>query len=228
MDSHLSPAAQYIECVLRRRKENRWKWKSDAAKLISAHELALSALVLLTNRNAGRHVEGPSDSVQGRVSLIAQFMQAIEIIEGAIAEGLYSQAAALLKQEMETIESIREYEEGSRIERKTPQIKLLERLGVIYGHFNRFAHVSVTNVAKNLVYAEEEDYKGASALPLYHRDLARGQYGIHVFLITIIFNQVHKLYKEIYGSGADEFEISLQEGALTILVEENIIVEREK
>jgi hypothetical protein len=47
----------------------------------------------------------------------------------AIAEGLYSQAAALLKQEMETIEAIHEFETGKRRDRKTPQISRSEELG---------------------------------------------------------------------------------------------------
>ena len=106
------------------------------------------------------------------MSLTAQFIQGIDVCETAISEGLYSQAAALLKQEMETIEAVHEYETGQRRDRTTPRLNLLRGFGRAYGEFNNYAHASVEDIHKSIVHFEEGSISGPSVIPQYQREIS--------------------------------------------------------
>ena len=55
-----------------------------------------------------------SPEVSAGLKLVASFFQGVDITETAISEGLYGQAAALLRQELETIAALEEVELGRR------------------------------------------------------------------------------------------------------------------
>ena len=156
-------------------------------------------------------------SIEGRLSLTAQFIQGVDICDVAISEGLYSQAAALLKQELETIEAIHEFETGKRREGKTPQLGKLKNFGGVYGRFNQFAHVSVIEMARTLVVSESGELVGASTLPIYNKDIALDFYGMHVYFIIVVAGQIDALLTEVYGEGFNETEQKFLLVALNIL-----------
>jgi len=153
----------------------------------------------MVDRVADIKFEEQSKDVEGRMSLTAQFIQGIDICEVTISEGLYSQAAALLKQEMETIEAVDEYETGRRREGRTPQLNLLSGFGRVYGEFNNFAHVSIEEIHKNIVNFVHEDVSGPSVNPQYQRHIANYFYGYHVLFITYCASQMKKILKEVYN-----------------------------
>jgi hypothetical protein len=130
-----SPAVDLIAAQLEVHEFVRARWKNDAGHLIDAHQFAFSAVASMIARFSGRPFEQQSKLIEGRMSLTAQFVQGIDICETSIFEGLYSQAAALLKQELETLAAIDEFENDRRKDGKTPNIGngIMSGFGPIYG-----------------------------------------------------------------------------------------------
>ena len=99
--------ALYCTAFLKQHAEHRSKIRefSKAANknLLTAHQLAFSAVISYQDRIQGQKYEANDPSIKGRMGLIAQFIQEVELTETAISEGLYANAANLLKQELETL-----------------------------------------------------------------------------------------------------------------------------
>jgi hypothetical protein len=100
MAEQYSPAVNYLSDLINRRERVRENWKHDAPDLVDAQQLAFSALASMITRFAARKIDEPARDVEGQICLIAQFLIGVELCETAISEGLYSQAAALLKQQL--------------------------------------------------------------------------------------------------------------------------------
>ena len=177
----------------------------------------------MVDRVANIEFEEQSKAVEGRMSLIVQFVQGIEVCETAISEGLYSQAAALLKQEMETIEAVHEYETDQRRDRRAPRLDFLRGFGRAYGEFNKYAHVSVEQVHKSIVHFEEKGVSGPTVIPQYRQEIAEYFYGLHVYFLVCCASQMKRILDVSYG-----FELTGQEhlclaAALKILKDRDII-----
>lgn len=222
-DQEYSPAIEYLARYHEARSAIRARWKKDASDLLDAHQSALSAIVSMVDRVANIEFEQQSKPVEGRMSLTVQFIQGIDVCETAISEGLYSQAAALLKQEMETIEAVHEYETGQRRDRKTPRLNLLRGFGRAYGEFNNYAHASVEDIHKSIVHFEEEGISGPSVIPQYQREIAECFYGFHVFFIICCASQMKKILSDVYELDLTAQELLWLAGALRILQDRDII-----
>src|SRR5260370_38912120 len=120
-----------------------YDWTTDATSFVSNNSI----------RSSVRRFELQSKAMEGRLTLTAQFIQGIDICEVAISEALYSQAAALLKQELETLAAIEEFENDRRKDGKTPKIGkgIMRAFGPIYSELNNIAHVSRKHIARSLV-----------------------------------------------------------------------------
>lgn len=220
-----SPAVVLMANQLSKRSKVRARWKEDAKDLLVAHEFALSAIYRAIDRFSGRKFDPRGPSVEGRMSLTAHFLQGVEPCETAISEGLYSQAAALLKQEMETIEAMHEFVQGTRREGRTPRIGgRLAGWGPIYGDMNAIAHVSRRDIALQLVHVELGDLAAPSLTPVYNYELAKLMYGLHVFMIFDIARLNHDLFRELYGEGLDEEEFRWLFAATRILTDAGAVV----
>lgn len=222
-DQEYSPAVKYLVRSHEARQEVRAQWKKDASDLLDSHQFAMSAIISMVDRVAGIEFEKQPQAVEGRMSLTAQFVQGIDVCETAISEGLYAQAAALLKQEMETIEAVHEYETGQRRDRKTPKLNLLSGFGRAYGEFNKYAHASVEDIHKSIVHFEMEGISGPSVIPQYRREIADWFYGLHVLFVIYCARQMISILSEVYGLEPTKQEIFLLAGPLKILQKRDII-----
>ena len=218
-----SPAVAYLARYHEARNAVRAQWKEDAGELLDAHQFALSAIVSMVDRVADIEFEQQSKPVEGRMSLTAQVVQGIDVCETAISEGLYSQAAALLKQEMETIEAVHEYETGQRRDRKTPKLNLLRNFGRAYGEFNSYAHVSVEDINKSIVHFQEKDVSGPTVIPQYRREIAEYFYGLHVFFVVCCGTQMKQILSDVYDLDLAEQKLLWLGFALRILQDRDII-----
>jgi hypothetical protein len=224
-DDQSSPAVVLMANQLSKRQEVRTRWKEDAKDLLAAHEFALSAIYRAIDRFSGRKFDPRGPSVEGRMSLTAQFLQGVEPCETAISEGLYSQAAALLKQEMETIEAMHEFVHGTRREGRTPRIGgRLAGWGPIYGDMNAIAHVSRRDITLQLVHVELGDLAAPSLIPVYNYELAKLMYGLHVFMIFDIARLNHDLFCELYSEGLDEEELRWLFVATRMLTDAEVMI----
>ncbi len=159
------------------------------------------------------------------MSLTAQFLQGVEICETAISEGLYSHAAALLKQELETLAAVDEFVHGRRRDGKTPNIGNGAMSGFlpIYREFNKIAHVSWHDMARQIVTIEYGEICAPTLIPQYNQELAKFLYGNHVYFIVEITRQTATIFKEIFDESLSKEEEDWMSLALTILLREKVI-----
>lgn len=223
MTSSHSPAVTYLAQLTKHKYMIREQWRKDAGNLLDAHQLAFSTVVNMVRRNTAKKFETQKASMEGRMSLTAQFIYGIDICESAISEGFYSQAAALLKQEMETIEAINEHKTGTRREKITPKMKILKGFGRVYSQYNEFSHVSVKDIAKIIVCFDDGNLIGPSILPLYNKEIAIPFYGMHVFFIIVIAKQIESIFIDLFDDKMNEDEIKFLTIAIEILKKEDII-----
>lgn len=208
MGEEFSPAVRLLSDQMSSRVEVREKFKAEFPELTDAHQLVLSALAAVITRHVAKKIEAPSADVEGQIALIAQFLTGVDLCESAIAEGLYSQGAALLKQELETVAAIEEYREGRRADGKTPRIGIgvTQGHGPVYGRLNEISHVSRHEVAKGLVTGQIGDLVGASIVSIFIADLAAFLYSQHVLYIGLVVQHADRLFTAVYGAGLNSEE----------------------
>jgi len=225
MTTKVTPALRILRQQAIAKEAVQRKWMKDAGELVSAHQFAFSALASIVDRFSGRPVAEPTPELEGRICLIAQFILGVELCESAISNGFYSQAAALLKQQLETIAAIDEYRRGHRIEKKTPNIKAgpTAGLGSAYGTFNNIAHVSRHEIAKSIVFKQVGEVVGANIMPVYSRSMAHYLYGQHVYYIAMVFHQAVELFGQAYEESMTSEELEFYAAAMIILLQAGVI-----
>ncbi|RWN54837.1 MAG: hypothetical protein EOR99_35305 [Mesorhizobium sp.] len=152
-------------------------------------------------------------------------MQGIPLCEEAIVEGLYVQAATLLRQEHEIISAVQELGIGRRKDGKTPHatIGVLKNMGKVYGDLSGAAHVSQSQLLHDIVEMERGELRGPSAFPIYHRDLARNLYSLHVCCIVLMGRLTSEIHDAIGLGGASEDEEKMMVLAIATLQKEGLI-----
>ncbi|EIJ82682.1 hypothetical protein [Bacillus methanolicus] len=160
------------------------------------------------------------------MSLIASFIQGIDLCETTISEGLYAQAANLLKQELETIAAIEEFIIGNRKDGKTPNVRFVNwDMGRIYGELNKVAHVSERKVLDPLYQMECScSSNPVSILPVYKKEISRKLYALHVSFIIQVAKHLIDLYNELYNEKATATEYLMLVGAMKRLEDEGFLV----
>jgi len=210
--------------VIEQGSEIREHSKRAYNQLLDAHLLAMGALGHAVMRQVDK--AGKADtSIDQRFNLFASFAQGVPFCELAISEGLYVQAATLLKQEMETVAAIEECQLDRRIDGKTPNVKnTLWNIARSYGDLNRAAHVADSQVLHHCFQIKGSSGNiGASLVPVFNAETARSLYALHVALIVLASIELNELYEEAYGTGLTLEEMSCAIGAVRLLSAEGFL-----
>lgn len=164
-------------------------------------------------------------SISQRLTLIASFVQGLNFVERLITEGYYIRAAALLKQDVETLARIEECKKGLATDGRTPNVKHIPNIGRSYGELNEAAHVAVPDVLKNLLFSlHAEEVHGVSSVPTLVEEAAVGLYRLHCFLSWRMALEALLLHWEMYGDEVD-VQLAFQNlfAAADILVNHGVI-----
>ncbi len=197
--------------------------------LLKTHCLCLG----ITKSIYSSHIGTPgktNSSISARLPLIASFIQGIDVCEICIMEGLYTQAAVMLKQELETVAAVNECMNGKRSDRRTPNVHFTKfDLNREYGYLNGIGHVSDSEIFEALHKAiadpKVEDQHPISIVPQFDGDLCLYFYAMHILLIVQMIEQLSDLYSEMYDyKMPDEFKQGI-EITLEILVRYKLLVE---
>jgi len=225
MSSNIHAGTEQMAAQLEARQTIRQRWKHDAGDLLIAHELAFSALSSMIDRFSGRKFAHQPKAIEGRLSLLAQFVQGVEICETAISEGLSSQAAALLKQELETLAAVDEFTLNTRRDGVTPNIKNgpLSGFGPLYGELNNIAHPSRHDVVRQLATIETGSICAPTTIPQYNAELIRLFYGYHVYFIVEMTKRAAAVFRHLFNEELSDDEAHWASRALAILLEEKVI-----
>lgn len=188
-------------------EKNREKSKSAYGAVLEAHALMTGTLHRAFLRKNG--VPGKTtEQVSQRLLLLASFVHGIDLCETSISEGLYIQAAALLKQELETISAIEEVKGGKRKDGKTPNVAYAPwSLGLLYRALNDAAHVGKGDVLQTIIgMTSRGDAHPVSLTPRFIKEIAVRLYGIHTALLTWTCWELDCLFRELYGEGLTDIE----------------------
>jgi hypothetical protein len=207
MENKLVYAIKLLEQTQKRRDENREISKQNYGLLLDAHLSAtacIGSFLYKNNLKPGK----TNESISGRLSLIASFVQGIDLCETSISEGLYAQAANILKQELETIAALEEFISGSRKDGKTPNVKFVKwDMAKIYGDLNKVAHVSDRESFDPLFQIGSfGDANPVSMLPVYKKEISRELYAYHVSFIIQVAYHLIIIHNELYQEEATETE----------------------
>lgn len=222
--------AQIVGPFLQKHSEHRMEIRSQSAKsnknLLTAHQLSLAAVVSYQNRIQGIKFRAEQAHIKGRMALVAQFIQGIDVTETAISEGLYAQAANLLKQELETLASMEEFEVSARKDGQTPKFRgRLSGFGRRYGEFNEIAHPTRQEVVEQLSSFTDGDRYGPTTVPQFNAELFQMLYGNQAMFIAMLFGHMQPLFVEVFDVDWDDAETRLASTSIRILIDEGIIQE---
>ena len=225
----LKNACNILAEGMEQRNENRELAKLNYGKLLDAHMLVVG--VIGSEVISKSLVQGESNaSISGRLSLLASFIQGIDLCETSITEGLYVQASTLLKQEMETVAAMQEYVDDNRKNQKTPNVgKLKWGLNTLYGEINKLAHVADESTVNPLFKIRPiGDAKPVSIKPIYNKTISRRLYGLHVALLIQLAIAMEELHKDMYNEGFSEKKYEALNIAIQNLYDEGWLVEDEE
>lgn len=217
----------FLEQHAQHRSKIRELSKDVNRNLLTAHQCAFSAVISYQNRIQGKIIYVENFSTKGRMSLIAQFIQGVEITETAISEGLYAIAANLLKQELEVLGAIDEFEAAQRRDGKVPSFRgRLSGFGRRYGEFNDIAHPTRQDIVESLAtFSDGERYR-PTTIPQFNRELYQILYGSQAMFLLMLLGQMQSVFFDVFGVDWDEEETNLATSAIRILLDQGVIKEK--
>jgi hypothetical protein len=196
-------------------------------RMLEAHMYVSGVLGSALLRRNGVYALIKGDS-QRQIVLIAGFVQGLHIVECAITEGYYLQAAALLRQELETVAALEELKDGIRRDKTTPNVKHVPwSLATLYGDLSSAAHQGRHDLLRQVLDPQYSDLPvnttAVSSVPTFQSDLAWRMYGLHVALLIQLAVHLHEHHKAVHGGGLSDAEVGAVERAQALLVEEGVL-----
>lgn len=202
VEAALRGAGELLGNLIGEGAKNRELAKEAYGPELEAHALLTGTLHLALMRQNGRPGK-TSDEISQRLLLLASFVQGIDLCESAVSEGFYLQAAALLKQELETISAIEELKQGRRRDGRTPNVAYAPwSLGTLYGVLNDAAHVGKGVVLESvLAMTPRDEARPVAMTPQFNSSVAKHLFGVHTALLCWACWELDSLHNEIYGDG---------------------------
>lgn len=198
-------------------------------KLRDAQLLTIGALGSALLRINGRVVR-TTPTLSERNALFASLVIGLPACEDAIAEGRYLQAAALLRQEVETLAQIKAVRAGKRTEIKAPNIGLLERsIARAYGDLSAAAHVSRHTLVRDTTTLDESRIDPADStsrtrfFPDFDEGLARRLFALHLYVLLHVADEIGADLQEKHGRGFSQRETKALQLALRLMVNEGML-----
>ncbi|WP_018233469.1 hypothetical protein [Thioalkalivibrio thiocyanodenitrificans] len=199
--------------------------KERYGQLLESHIQVVGAIGSAVKRRDGERAEIVGDSQQ-QIVLIASFIQGINIVECAISEGYYIQAAALIRQELETIAALEELKKGTRVLRRTPNVGHVPwALATLYGDLSKAAHAADHDVLQDILAPNAvglaEDTTGVVMVQQFRDQLSWRLYGLHVALLILLAVHLHEHQETVHGEGQglNEIEIQAVQNAQQIMID---------
>jgi hypothetical protein len=209
---------------------NRSKFEQSNQMLVSSYRAALNVVASQAKRSDGKYAELNEKSKQ-RGPILAAFTTGLSLVDEAIFGGYPVQAVSLVRQELEAIAALAEIAANTRINKKTPNIKILNIHGGIYGLLSQIAHYADSKWARRLILYETppnlidlptNSTEAWSISPKYSEHLS-GILGIHIFLILHFTEHQAIHMEELHNMNETKEEETYAEESLKILVSEGIV-----
>ena len=207
-DTKYSPAVDFLAAQHRHRAAVREAFKTEAGDFLLAHEFVLSGITSCLERFGGKKWPADLDEairlkIEQTSQLSALFLHGIDPCEVAISEGLYGQAATLIRQQMEILGAIDEFWLNKRNPRSTPKVSSLpEDIRQHYGGLSELAHAAVPDYLKSMHTDVKGDLVGAAIVPTFNKDIALFLYRIELGLLFLFAQRQEDALKAAYEEEA--------------------------
>ena len=139
-----------------------------------------------------------SKSASERISLTSNLIQSTTMVEGNISSGFYWAAAAVLRQQMETLARVILIRTGhSSTESKSPNVKVLPLgLNTSYGRLSELAHVSNGELLHDFALGESGE-SFASPVPTFRKAWSHGLFSQHITQLVVLAREIDYLHQEL-------------------------------
>lgn len=129
--------------------------QSEALKLLfSANESVLACIgSILTRPDRAFRLDETKGKLR-RATVHAAVLQGFHAVEYCISKGMYAQAAALVRMEIEGVECLRGIRQGTQHDGATPRLKALNHLGRTYSQLTGLAHLSTHDLLTHVTNPE--------------------------------------------------------------------------
>lgn len=211
-------------------KEVRQKSLDAYKRLTEAHLLSTGAIgSALARFNGKRSSSKQTATDHDRNALVASFVIGLDIVEQTITGGYYLQAAALLRQELETLAALAEIDLGTRQEGRVPNIRSIEQVKHLYGDLSAAAHVAnrtiltLTTSLPKSPKATPTDTTVTRYFPAFDESIARCLYSTHILMMLLLAKQLDANLQHSHREGMTALEQNCLQAALRILLEEKCI-----
>jgi hypothetical protein len=198
-------------------------------KFLSAHPLLVEANTLATGiigsllLRANGKIGELNDSALKRAPLCSSFIMGMNTCADTIIGGFYLQAAALLRQEMETAAALGEISQGTWKDKKVPNVKVLNgTVRRLYADLSSATHVSSHTVLRlNTEHREHNIPETAiwRLSPEFDEKLSKRLYSLHIYFILLIIEHMDSHFEELYDVACDHAENEAFGRAINLLIE---------
>ena len=186
--------------------------KDCFGELLTARMLAVGTIATVLNRTKDGSTEVANDSQQ-QAALISSFIQGINIVDCSISEGYYSQAAALINKELETIVALEE--QGKTVARKSSNlVRVPLSLAKLYSDLSDIDDVAIQNMLEDILTPDstelQNDTSGLLMTQKFNEQKSWRLFGLHVSLLIVLAVHINQYFEAIHGEGQGLSEIELQ------------------
>jgi len=195
-------------------------------KLVDAHMLATGVLASGLLRISGKSCSSTPESNE-RSALFASFVIGMTTCESAIAEGRYLQASALLRQEMETLATLKGVNMRKPRKKEARNVNVLnESLKRLYGALSDAAHLEIHDIVRNVTELNVSvmDFPKQTCVTRYFPDfdegLARRLFSLYLMLVL---GHIEELSIDLGDDGFTEFEVDAINLALKLMQSEGMV-----
>jgi hypothetical protein len=138
-------------------------------------------------------------SASQRISLSANLLQSLTIVEDAISCGFYWAASALLRQHMEALARIIQIRGGKpATDTRPPNVRVLPfNLGQNYGRLSELAHVSSGELLRDFALSSSGE-EVATYVPTFREDWSRKLLAVHIEHMVVLAIEIDLLHRELY------------------------------
>lgn len=219
-------ATKLFERVQKASADCKRQSENDFADLIEANHGACTVLIEVGDRYSLKPCK-TDQSIADRLLLESSFFQGIHLTETAIVGGFYSQAGALVRQEMETLAAIENHKKNKWKPGKTPNVKELGWMSVVYDELNNLTHLGLPGVLdplhRELKIETIPDAQPCSILPIYNKNYAKPLYGQHTIFVVAFAIKNGELLNEMYGESLTKSDCEILRSVVLALQEGGII-----
>lgn len=161
--------------MARSRADCIFNWPDTLGILGQANEAVTACIASIAIRPDRAYPVKALQEKLRRATIHSAFIQGIHAVEYCISNGLYAQAAALVRMEIEAVEGLRGIRQGKQRDGETPRLLALRHLGRTYGQLSGLAHLSTHELLSHIVNPEIGNFDHA-----FNANFARHLFGTHL------------------------------------------------